>query len=170
MWEPYVQSTLSHVPGAASKIVHDPFHLVKYMNEAVNEVRKSEHRRLQAQGGDILKSTRQLWLYGMENVPASTPNVSMRSRKSICKPRGLGCSKRCSAVFGYALDSKPPNGLSRNGMAGPGAPGQYPGLFCASLNQWSHRGSEQQNPGANQKSIWLSEQRTVQERHLLQSG
>jgi len=36
-----VQSTLAHVPGAASKIVHDPFHLVKYINEAVNEVRKS---------------------------------------------------------------------------------------------------------------------------------
>jgi transposase len=72
MWEPFVQSTLSHVPGAAGKIVHDPFHLVKYMNEAVNEVRKSEQRRLQAQGNDILKSTRQLWLYGMENVPAKS--------------------------------------------------------------------------------------------------
>ncbi|MEI7881900.1 MAG: ISL3 family transposase, partial [bacterium] len=70
MWKPYVQSTLAHVPGAAGKIVHDPFHLVKYMNEAVNEVRISEHRRLQAQGDDILKHTRQLWLYGMENVPA----------------------------------------------------------------------------------------------------
>jgi len=70
MWEPFVQSTLAHVPGAASKIVHDPFHLVKAMNEAVNEVRKSEHRRLQAQGDDTLKNTRQLWLYGLENVPA----------------------------------------------------------------------------------------------------
>lgn len=70
MWEPYVQSTLAHVPGAANKIVHDPFHLVKYMNEAVNEVRVSEHRRLQALGDGVLKNTRQLWLYGMENVPA----------------------------------------------------------------------------------------------------
>ena len=70
LWDPFVQSTLSHVPGAAGNIVHDPFHLVQYMNEAVNEVRKSEHRRLQAMGDDILKSTRQLWLYGMENVPA----------------------------------------------------------------------------------------------------
>ncbi|MEI6078208.1 MAG: ISL3 family transposase, partial [Verrucomicrobiota bacterium] len=69
MWDPFVQSTLAHVPGAASKIVHDPFHLVKYMNEAVNEVRKSEHRRLQAQGSDQLKNTRNLWLYGQENVP-----------------------------------------------------------------------------------------------------
>ena len=69
MWEPYVQSTLAHLPGAASKIVHDPFHLVKAMNEAVNKVRQSEHRRLQAAGDDTLNGTRQWWLYGFENVP-----------------------------------------------------------------------------------------------------
>ena len=70
MWEPYLQSTLAHVPGAASKIVHDPFHLVKYMNKAVNDVRVIEHRRLQSMGDETLKNTRQLWLFGMENVPA----------------------------------------------------------------------------------------------------
>jgi transposase len=70
MWEPYVRSTLEHVPGASAKIVHDPFHLVKHMNEAVNEVRMREHKRLLAAGDDTLKNTRQLWLYGMENVPA----------------------------------------------------------------------------------------------------
>lgn len=69
MWEPYVQSTLTQVPGAAGKIVHDPFHLVKYLNEAVNAVRVGEHRRLQAAGDDTLKGTRQWWLYGFENVP-----------------------------------------------------------------------------------------------------
>ena len=69
MWEPFVQSTLAHVPEANGKIVHDPFHLVKGMNEAVNDVRKLEHRRLQAAGDDLLKGTRQLWLYGLENVP-----------------------------------------------------------------------------------------------------
>jgi transposase len=71
MWEPYVQSTLAHVPEAASKIVHDPFHLVKAMNEAVNKVRQSEHRQLQGVGDDTLEGTRRLWLYGMENVPTS---------------------------------------------------------------------------------------------------
>jgi transposase len=71
MWDPFIQSTLAQVPGAAGKIVHDPFHLVKYMNEAVNEVRKREQRRLQAQGSDPLKGTRNLWLYGQENLPAA---------------------------------------------------------------------------------------------------
>ncbi|MBX3746917.1 MAG: ISL3 family transposase, partial [Verrucomicrobiae bacterium] len=70
MWDPFLRSTLTWVPGAAEKIVHDQFHLVQYMNEAVNEVRKAEHRRLFAQGDQSLTGTRQLWLYGMENVPA----------------------------------------------------------------------------------------------------
>jgi len=70
MWEPFVRSTLAHVPAATGKIVHDPFHLVKHMNEAVNDVRKNEHRRLLAAGDATLTGTRQLWLYGLENVPA----------------------------------------------------------------------------------------------------
>ena len=70
MWEPYMRSTLAAVPGAAEKVVHDPFHLVQYMNKAVNDVRKAEHRRLLEQGDEILTGTRQLWLYGVENVPA----------------------------------------------------------------------------------------------------
>ena len=71
MWEPYVNSTLAHVPGAADKIVHDPFHLVQHLNEAVNEVRKQEQARLAQRGDDTLHGTRQLWLYGMENLPAA---------------------------------------------------------------------------------------------------
>jgi transposase len=74
MWEPYVQSTSQYVPAGADKIVHDPFHMMKHMNDAVNDVRKAEHRVLQAQGDDELAGTRWLWLYGMENVPeASRP-------------------------------------------------------------------------------------------------
>jgi transposase len=69
MWEPYFRSTARHVPEAAAKIVYDPFHVVQHMNEAVNTVRKQEHRRLLAQGDEVLKGTRSLWLYGMENVP-----------------------------------------------------------------------------------------------------
>jgi transposase len=70
MWRPFIRSTMEHVPGAEGKIVHDPFHLVKHMNEAVAEVRVREHKRLLAAGDETLKGTQQLWLYGMENLPA----------------------------------------------------------------------------------------------------
>jgi transposase len=70
LWEPFWRSTLAAVPGAQDKIVHDPYHLVRYMNEAVNAVRKSEHRRLLAAGDGTLTGTRPYWLYGFENLPA----------------------------------------------------------------------------------------------------
>ena len=70
MWEAYWNSTLRYVPGAADKIVYDNFHLARYMNRAVDEVRRMEH--LVAGEGSRespLKGSRQLWLYGLENVP-----------------------------------------------------------------------------------------------------
>lgn len=70
MWEPYVLSTKAHVPGGEEKIVHDPFHMMKHMNDAVNAVRKTEQRALSAAGDETLSGTRWLWLYGMENLPA----------------------------------------------------------------------------------------------------
>lgn len=71
MWEPYVLSTAAHVPDGAGKIVHDPFHMMKHMNDAVNDVRKAEHRALRAEGDNTLEGTRWLWLYGVENIPES---------------------------------------------------------------------------------------------------
>src|SRR5207245_11629998 len=36
MWPPYISSTLKHVPGARDKIVFDLYHIMSYMNEAVD--------------------------------------------------------------------------------------------------------------------------------------
>jgi len=69
LWEPYRTSTLAHVPEADKKITHDPYHLVRYMNEAVNEVRQAEHQRLSQAGDDRLAGSRFTWLYGWENLP-----------------------------------------------------------------------------------------------------
>lgn len=69
MWKAYRNSTLRFVPDAAQKIVYDNFHVAKHMNKAVDEVRRAEHAGLQADGDEQLKGTRQLWLYGLENVP-----------------------------------------------------------------------------------------------------
>lgn len=70
MHRPYFNSTVRYVPGAEDKIVYDPFHLVQHMNKAVNKVRRQEHALLLAEGNDLLKGTRSLWLYGYENLPA----------------------------------------------------------------------------------------------------
>ena len=46
MWEPYAQSTRAHLPGADAKIVFDKFHVVKHLHDAVDHVRRGEHRAL----------------------------------------------------------------------------------------------------------------------------
>ena len=48
MWDPFVASTIEHVPDGRSKIVYDRYHVMKHMTEAVDAVRKWEHRRLHA--------------------------------------------------------------------------------------------------------------------------
>lgn len=70
MHRDYINSTLEHVPQAEEKIVHDPFHLVRDMNEAVNDVRKQEQKILKKDDNESLDGTRYLWLYGRENLPS----------------------------------------------------------------------------------------------------
>jgi transposase len=65
MWEPFIKAAKQQVPHA--DVVHDKFHVSKYLNEAVDKVRRAEHKQLTAQGEETLKGTRQLWLYNPRN-------------------------------------------------------------------------------------------------------
>jgi transposase len=69
MWEPYITSTLEHVPGGRDKIVFDRYHVMDHMLKAVDQVRKREHRRLLAEEDDTLTGTKYLWLFSEENLP-----------------------------------------------------------------------------------------------------
>ena len=62
MWEPYIQSTLAHVDDAPAKIVFDKFHIAKHLHDAVDTVRRAEHRSLQQTKDDRLTGTKYLWL------------------------------------------------------------------------------------------------------------
>jgi len=65
MWEPFIQTIEKQVP--AADIVHDRFHVSKYLNESVDKVRRQEHKELLAEGDETLKGTRQLWLYNPQH-------------------------------------------------------------------------------------------------------
>ncbi len=69
MWEPYIQATRARVPEATEKIVVDRFHIMGHVGEAVDRVRKQEHRELMASDDETLKGSKYLWLYSQENVP-----------------------------------------------------------------------------------------------------
>lgn len=66
MWKAFMTSASKNVPDA--EIVHDKFHVSKYLGEAVDKVRRNEHRALMSEGDDRLKGSRQLWLFNEENL------------------------------------------------------------------------------------------------------
>ena len=68
MWAPFLQTVQQQVPDA--DVVHDKFHVSKYLNEAVDKVRRQEHKELLAQGDETLTGSRQLWLYNPQNHSA----------------------------------------------------------------------------------------------------
>jgi transposase len=71
LWEAYRNSTIQYLPGALEKIVYDPFHLMKHLNQAVDTVRKQEHRILMKQGDGRLSGSKYSWLKGMENLSST---------------------------------------------------------------------------------------------------
>lgn len=60
MWVAYISSARIYVPGA--DIVHDRFHVAKYLGEGVDKQRKAEHRELLRQGDRQLTGTKYDWL------------------------------------------------------------------------------------------------------------
>ena len=62
----YANSIQVQLPQA--EIVHDRFHITKHLNEAVDQVRRSEHQELRAEGDFSLKGTKHLLLYHPDHL------------------------------------------------------------------------------------------------------
>lgn len=69
MHDPYRTAVSESFPEPGPAVVHDRFHIAKHMNEALNDVRKGEARKLTDANDRTLVGSRQLWLWGEENIP-----------------------------------------------------------------------------------------------------
>ena len=85
MWEPYVNSTQQHLPNAEEKIVFDKFHVAKHLGEAVDKVRRREHKELRAEGDERLKGTKYDWLKGRDKFDEKGWRAFCRLRRSHLK-------------------------------------------------------------------------------------
>ncbi len=50
MWDPFISSTVEHVPDASSKTIFDRFHVIRHVNDAVDKTRKKKNRKLKEKG------------------------------------------------------------------------------------------------------------------------
>lgn len=78
MWEPYAQVLRAFVDDADDKIVFDRFHIIKHMNEALDQVRRRENKQLRADGDDRLVGSKHLWLYAAENLVNSRASLETK--------------------------------------------------------------------------------------------
>lgn len=76
MWDAFLKACRAVLPHA--DIVHDKYHVSSHLNEAVNRVRKAEHKRLLAAGDDTLKGSKYQWLRTYEDGRGSEA-VSFRA-------------------------------------------------------------------------------------------
>jgi transposase len=98
MWAPYVEATVRCVPDARRKMVFDRFHIVSHMGEAIDTVRRQEHRALMSEGDETLKGTKHLWLYKEENIPEPKRSLFDRLRGlhlKVGRAWAIGDSLRC---------------------------------------------------------------------------
>ena len=82
MWPAFMNAAARLLPEAT--IVHDKFHVVKHLGEAVDKVRKQEHASLLQAGDDRLKGAKYLFLKNPENM-----KHSQRERFELLRSCGL---------------------------------------------------------------------------------
>ena len=71
----YVKSAKANIPLAEEKIVHDRFHVMKLATEAVDKVRRQEHRQLKTGDDDRLTGTKFVWIKSQENLTEKQQSV-----------------------------------------------------------------------------------------------
>ena len=100
MWRPFIDSTLAHVPGAASKIAFDKFHVAMHLGDAVDKVRRAEHKALLAEGESVLIKSRYLWLQHPDNMTDKSCLKALKSA-NLKTARAWAIKTHAMCLWGY---------------------------------------------------------------------
>lgn len=102
MWPAYINSTRKNLPLADEKIVFDKFHILKHLGDAVDKVRRREHRELLGQDDRRLAKTRYLWLTHPERLEGEARmRIESLRRGSLRTARAFRYKEHASYLWGY---------------------------------------------------------------------
>ena len=111
----------SRVAVPQADLVHDKFHIAKHLNEAVDTVRRQEHKELLAKGDETLKSTRQLWLFNPMNFSdQQAADFEQLKFSGLKVARAWAIKELFSKLWTYCYEGAPASS-SRTGSGGPPA-------------------------------------------------
>lgn len=107
MWKPFMKATRTNAPRA--DLVHDKFHVSVDLNEAVDQARRPEPKKLMAAGDETINGSRQLWLYNPMNFSAeqAASFAALRNQGlKVARPSAKDLSG-LGAVHQQPSDSRP---------------------------------------------------------------
>lgn len=105
MWDPYFAATKAWIPEADGKIVFDRFHVMRYVVDAVDKVRKEESRQLAEEGDGLLKGTKYLWLWNLENIPVHRqPEFQQLRKKDLKVSRAWAIKENLRHFWSYRAE------------------------------------------------------------------
>ena len=114
MWDPYIAATRNYVPEADEKIVFDRFHVSKQLNEAVNTIRKQEHKELTSRQDNRLKGTKYAWLKNPENFThKSWRNFTALRKSTLRTARGWAIKETFRKFWDYVYRGSAANFFTR---------------------------------------------------------
>lgn len=90
MWKPFATSLRKEEHAPHAEILFDKFHVTKHLGEALDEVRRSEYRRLSGKGRAFIKGQRYTLLSNWENLN----NEGRESLKKL-----LAANKRLNTAY-----------------------------------------------------------------------
>lgn len=99
MWEPFIKSVSEQLPQAA--IAFDRFHVAKHLNDAVDRVRRSEHRELLARGDNRLVRSKYLWLQNPEDMKPERRRDFLALRDTSLRVARAWALKECARHLWY---------------------------------------------------------------------
>jgi transposase len=93
MWKAFMNSARRNLPNA--DLVHDKFHISKHLGEAVDQVRRAEHKELKRQGDERLSGTRMDWLRNPEHMSWEQWDAFQEVRQSELKTARAWAIREC---------------------------------------------------------------------------
>jgi transposase len=105
MWDPYVESVREHLSEAEKKIVFDKFHIAQHLGEAVDRVRRREHKHLKAEGDERLTGTKYDWLRNPAAMDAEQRRDFAQLRQCELKTaRAWALKETAMALYNYVYE------------------------------------------------------------------
>lgn len=102
MWPAFIKATRTHIPDADSKIAFDHFHISKMFNEAIDKVRRAEHKALCSDGDNSMAGSRYNWLMRLGNVSRKRwPDFKALRAIAIKTARAWAIKEHASSLWNY---------------------------------------------------------------------